>query len=68
MMMLLSLLSNGAKMLVKNKKGQAMVEYGLIIALIAIVVIGAITIIGLSLGGVFNDIGNSLPAVPAAGE
>ncbi len=58
--MLLSLLSNGAKMLIKNKKGQAMVEYGLIIALIAIVVIGAITVVGLAVFGVFGDISTGL--------
>ena len=59
-MMLLSLLSNGAKMLIKNKKGQAMVEYGLIIALIAIVVIGAITVVGLAVFGVFGNISTEL--------
>ena len=43
-----------------NEDGQAMVEYGLIIALIAIVVIIAVTAIGTNLDKVFNEIKNKL--------
>lgn len=45
-------------------KGQGMVEYGLIIALIAIVVITAIGYIGGNLNSVFNSIANKLTPGP----
>ena len=38
----------------KDESGQGMVEYGLIIALIAIVVIGALTLLGPEIEKVFN--------------
>lgn len=47
---------------IKNEKGQAMVEYGLIIALIAIVVITAVMAIGTNLGTVFQNIADELVA------
>ena len=40
----------------RKEKGQAMVEYGLIIALVAIVVIVAITLLGNNLSNMFNSI------------
>lgn len=43
-----------------NKKGQGMVEYGLIIGLIAIVVIAALTALGGGLEGIFNTIEGEL--------
>ena len=43
-----------------GKKGQGMVEYGLIIALIAIVVIVAIRAVGTQLVTLFNSIVSSL--------
>ena len=39
------------KNFLKNEAGQGMVEYGLIIALVAVVVIGAITLLS---GGITN--------------
>lgn len=42
------------KKLYKDTNGQGMVEYGLIIALIALVVIGAIVALGGGLGNSFN--------------
>jgi pilus assembly protein Flp/PilA len=44
----------------KEDKGQGMVEYGLIIALIAIAVIAAITLLGENLTQIFNDISTQL--------
>ena len=38
-----------------NRKGQGMVEYGLIIGLIAIVVIAALTALGGGLNGIFEN-------------
>ena len=48
------------KNLLKDESGQGMVEYGLIIALIAIVVITALTAIGTKLSGKFESISGSL--------
>ncbi len=39
----------------KDESGQGMVEYGLIIALIAIVVIAALKLLGPAVEGIFND-------------
>ena len=44
----------------KDESGQGMVEYGLILALIAIVVIVAVTAIGTNLKTVFTNAGNEL--------
>lgn len=44
----------------KEDKGQGMVEYGLIIALIAIAVIAAISFLGGELKGLFERIGDTL--------
>ncbi|MDH7480267.1 MAG: Flp family type IVb pilin [Syntrophomonadaceae bacterium] len=53
---MLTLLRN---MIVKDD-GQGMVEYALIIVLIAIAVIGALTLMGGSVQNVFNDITSNL--------
>lgn len=47
---------------VSEESGQGMVEYGLIIALVAVVVIGALTALGGKLGGVFTKIEGTIPA------
>ncbi len=39
--------------LMKDESGQGMVEYGLILALVAVVVIGALTLLGGGLEGFF---------------
>ena len=44
----------------KSEKGQGMVEYGLIIALVAIVVIAAIVLLGGNLTGIFNKTAGAL--------
>lgn len=44
----------------KNEKGQGLVEYALILVLIAIVVIGALTLLGTKTNNVFSNIGNHL--------
>ena len=41
---------------VSEESGQGMVEYGLIIALIAVVLIGALTALGGGLNGIFESI------------
>lgn len=43
-----------------DKRGQGMVEYALLIALIAIVVIAALLLLGPQLANMFNNITNQL--------
>ncbi|MBE0450528.1 MAG: Flp family type IVb pilin [Clostridia bacterium] len=49
-----------AKSFFKKEEGQGMVEYALIIALIAIVVIGALVILGPQIAKIFTDITDGL--------
>jgi len=51
---------NLASTLRSNKDGATAIEYGLIAALIAVAIIGAITLLGTDLGNTFNNVGNSL--------
>ncbi|RSL30834.1 Flp family type IVb pilin [Salibacterium salarium] len=44
------------KSAVANEKGQSLSEYGLIIALVAIAVIGTLSTLGGSLDGIFDQI------------
>ena len=48
------------KNFLKNEAGQGMVEYGLIIALIAVVVIAAVSALGQTTNGVFKKINTGL--------
>ncbi len=43
-----------------EEKGATAVEYGLMVALIAVVIIGAVTLLGGNLNTLFNDIAGSL--------
>lgn len=44
----------------KNEEGQGMVEYGLIIALVAILAMGALRIMGGDISGIFGEITTEL--------
>ena len=44
-----------------KEKGQGLVEYAIILALIAIVVIAVMTLLGDKVKGTFSTINNSLP-------
>jgi|HubBroStandDraft_6_1064221.scaffolds.fasta_scaffold1017100_2 pilus assembly protein Flp/PilA len=50
----------------RDENGAAMVEYGLLVALIALVVAAGATTLGTDLKTMFSTIGANLPAVPAA--
>jgi len=44
----------------RSEEGQDLAEYALLIALIALVVIGAVTLLGTQIQAVFNMIANAL--------
>jgi len=44
----------------KNESGATAIEYGLIAALIAVVIITAVTTIGTNLKGTFNNVANGV--------
>ena len=46
--------------LVRDESGATAIEYGLIAALIAVVIIGALTTVGKNLSGVFNSVATKL--------
>jgi pilus assembly protein Flp/PilA len=48
--------------LLKDEAGVTAIEYGLIAALIAIVIIAAVTLVGTSLQNIFNTVGTTLNA------
>ena len=48
------------KRFLMNEEGQGMVEYGLIIALVAVVVIGGLTLLGGQAKNLFSNISNRL--------
>jgi len=50
--------------LMREEEGQGMAEYGLILALIAVVVIGALTLLGTNLEAIFNNVRNALTPTP----
>ena len=45
---------------INNEKGQGLVEYGLILALVGVVVAGALTLLGTNIESLFNDISAKL--------
>ncbi|GAA1141202.1 Flp family type IVb pilin [Nesterenkonia lutea] len=54
----------------RKDKGATAVEYGLLVGLIAVVIIVAVTLLGTTLSGLFNDIAGDLPGAgeaPAGG-
>lgn len=50
-------------LLAREEKGQGLVEYALIIILVAIVVVAALTILGPGIKNLFNTISGSLGTV-----
>jgi pilus assembly protein Flp/PilA len=49
----------------KREDGQALVEYGLIIALVALVCIAGLTALGVSINGLLQTIADTVAGVPA---
>ena len=46
--------------LFRRQRGQGLVEYALIIALVAVVVIGILILLGPAIGSIFSNIANAL--------
>ena len=46
--------------MLRDEDGATMVEYGLLVALIALVALGAITTLGTNLSGLFNNVANTI--------
>ena len=46
--------------LIDNKSGATAIEYGLIVALIAVVIIGAVTTLGSNLNGTMSTAGSAI--------
>jgi len=53
---------NHVRAFVKNEEGQDLLEYALLIALIALVAVGAVTAAGVKVDAVFQAITGSIPA------
>ncbi len=56
-------MKNLFKRFTKNEKGATAIEYGLIAALIAVVIIGGLTTMGQKTGAAFNKVGNTIGSV-----
>lgn len=57
---------NALRNFVQDESGASAVEYGLLIALIAVAMIGAVTTLGHSLSGMFAGIASTISGVPTA--
>ena len=60
---LVSLVAFAQDRLKKDEKGATAVEYGLMVGLIAVAIIGAVTLLGGRLEGLFNAIAGALPVI-----
>jgi pilus assembly protein Flp/PilA len=49
-------------LLLKSERGQGLVEYALLILLIAVVVVLALGALGVDIGNMFNQVENSFPS------
>jgi pilus assembly protein Flp/PilA len=49
-----------ARFISRNERGATAVEYGLMVALIAIVIIAAVTLLGGNLNALFNTVASSV--------
>ena len=48
------------KSMIRDDEGATMVEYGLLVALIALVALGAVKLLGSNLSSLFNSVANTL--------
>jgi pilus assembly protein Flp/PilA len=52
--------------LFKNDSGSNALEYGLIVGLISVAIVGGATVAGASLGGLFDSIGTTISGITLA--
>ena len=52
--------------LIRDKKGATAIEYGLIAALVAVVIVAGLQVLGPALNQAFEDIGNQVSTATAA--
>jgi pilus assembly protein Flp/PilA len=57
MLVLLDVLRPSAR----DERGQTMAEYGLVLALITLAVLGSMTLLGSNISAAFTDVGSLLP-------
>jgi pilus assembly protein Flp/PilA len=50
----------------KKQKGQSLAEYGLILALIAVVCIAALTLMGTNISAMLNGLAGTIKSVPTS--
>jgi pilus assembly protein Flp/PilA len=48
--------------LFRKETGQGLLEYGLILVLVAVVVIAAVTVLGPTIGNLFSKVNTSIPS------
>jgi len=56
----LTLIGLGARALLRRQQGQTLVEYGLILGLIAVVVVVVMTTLGNQVSSIFNTVANDI--------
>lgn len=61
------LMWDDVKQVFRNQKGQGMVEYGLILALVAVVAIATLTTLGTDLAAMFTTAGQKLKSAAPSG-
>jgi pilus assembly protein Flp/PilA len=59
-------MKNVMKKFLKNESGATAIEYGLIAALIAVAIIGAVTTLGQDVAGTFEDVSEGISGAAAA--
>ncbi|MEO5313331.1 Flp family type IVb pilin [Pseudarthrobacter sp. CC12] len=63
---MLSLYTNFMIRLRNSEKGATAVEYGIMVALIAVVIIVAVTLLGKNITSIFSDVANTVKPTTAA--
>lgn len=56
----MSAIRNAFRLLARDRRGATVIEYGLILALIAVAIIGALTSLGGGSGGMWTKIANKV--------
>ena len=63
---IVTLYSFAEERLKREEKGATAVEYGLMVGLIAVVIIGVVATLGDQLAALFQDVSDELPGAPVA--